>query len=167
MSDEPVYRIPQEMLLDYGYIPAPVANNAPHYLYGKGTDCEHQVELPIREERISCPLCASEHEFSLLKRIFLAPYCEQVWWSHYNPTTGRMESDRKAMQRHLTDHSHRISDELGIGHEYKRIDPSEVLKERAAKGADRNGKTVEGALVSTHNRAVAEGRKQSKGKFVH
>lgn len=154
------------MLVDYGYVPTTPANNAPHYLYGRGTDCDHQVELPVREERISCPLCASEHEFSLLKRIFLSPNMEQVWWEHWNPTTGHVESDRKRMEERMHRHSETISEQLGIRHNFERIDHSEIVREREKKGPDRNGKTVHSGLQSTHDRAVADGRKPSKGKFV-
>jgi hypothetical protein len=148
------------MLVDYGIVPKFVVGS-PHYLYGKGTDCDHQVELPVREERLSCPLCASEHQFSLLKRIFLAPAMEQVWWSHWNPTTGQEESDRKRMQHHLNEKADRASERLGIAHEFHRNDFTALRQE-----AERAGKDTQTPLRSTHDRAVKAGTKESKGRFT-
>jgi len=164
---EPIYRIPAEMLVDFGYLPVMPAVNSPHYTYGKGTDCAHTIEVPIRETHIACVLCATEHEHSLLRRIYTAPAMQQVWWEHWNPATGHVESDRKRMQHRLDAQADQVSESTGIGHTFTRGDFSEYGKDRAAKGADKYGKEFGEGLVATHNKAVASRKRDSKGKFVH
>jgi hypothetical protein len=158
------YRLTGECLFDLGYLPLLPATNAPRYLYGKGDHCAHVVEVPIRESRLWCPVCKlTDQSPSMLKRIFVAPAMQQVWHEHFNWTTGQLESDRKRMEEHLHAHSSQISEDLGIGHTFERTDPSELRK--MAK-TNKNGNTVETGLPATHDRAVQEGRKPSRGKFV-
>lgn len=161
-----VYRLPADYLIDRGYLNTAPANNAPHWLYGKGTDCTHTVELPIHESYISCPICASEHETSLLKRIYVSPNALPVWHEFYCPATGRVESDRRRMEQNMAAHSDKISADLGIAHNIVRTDYHELWKLAEERGEDPNGKSVHTGLKSQHDTAVAEGRKESRGRFV-
>lgn len=165
-GDDPILRVPQDLLIDRGYLPGPVANNTPHYQYGKGTDCTHTVELPIRESHISCPICADNHDYSLLKRIYVSPNALPVWHTFYCPATGRVESDRRRMEQNMSAHSQKISEDLGIAHNIVRTDHTELWKMAEARGEDENGKSVHTGLKSQHDKAVAEGRKESRGRFV-
>lgn len=159
-------RVPREVLIELGYMQVAMTQAA-HYLYGRGT-CEHTVEVPINDsDTIWCPVCQWENlEPSQLKRIYVSPAQQQVWHEHWNWTTGRVESDRKGMEEELHRHSQTISEELGIAHEFERIDHSELIAAREAKGADRNGKEVGSGWQSQHDQAVKDGRKDSKGKYV-
>jgi hypothetical protein len=158
--------IPQELLIDYGFLDAPVANNACRYPFRphpEHRDCDHHVLLYSTDDTAWCPLCATEQRHSLLKRAWVAPTVQSMWHEHFNWTTGQLESDRKRMEEHLHAHSSQISEDLGIGHTFERTDPSELRK--MAK-TNKNGNTVETGLPATHDRAVQEGRKPSRGKFV-
>ena len=161
----PSQSVPGEILYDLGMVDAIPANNAPKYLYRPNPErpeCDHTVELPIRETYLWCPLCALEGHHSQLKRTYLAPAMQQVWWEHWNPTTGQVESDRKRMQHHLNQQADEVSEKLGIAHEFHRNDFTALRKEAEAQGKD-----TQTPLRSTHDRAVAAGTKESKGRFVH
>lgn len=164
MTFEPV---DPDVLWDLGMIDRPPANNARYWLYGKGSECDHQVELPINESRLWCPLCTQAGEISQLKKIFVAPFQQEVWHEHFNVATGQVESDRKRMEAHGKAHADKISEELGIAHGFERADYGELRA--TAMETLPTGKTdsMQQALVSTHDQAVKDGRKDSKGKFVH
>lgn len=159
-------RVPGEMLVDYGYVEELPANNAPVYLYGKGDNCECLVELPIRESYLWCPICGAEGIRSQLKRVYIPQTNQTMWHGHWNLATGQYETDRKKMEQHGRAHADKQSEELGIAHGFERVDYSELAQERANKGSDKHGNTVEAARVATHDRKVASGEKESRGKFV-
>lgn len=160
-------RVDVDVLVDYGYIARAPANNATWYRYGKGSECDHTVKLPIREERLWCPICTVDSRYSQLRRIYEAPAQQQVWHEHWNMATGRVESDRKRMEQHGRAHADRISEELGIAHSFERADWSELRATAEADLPTAKTDSMAQALVSTHDRAVAEGRKESKGRFVY
>lgn len=155
------------VLIDYGYIDREPPNNAIWYKYGKGSECGHVVRVPIREERLWCPICTTEGVYSQLRRVWESPSMQQVWHEHWNMATGRMESDRKQMEQHGKAHADKISEELGIAHSFERVDWSELRKTAEADLPTSKTDSMAQALVSTHDRAVAEGRKESKGRFVY
>jgi hypothetical protein len=152
------------LLIDRGMIDREPPNNARHWLYGKGSECEHTVELPINESTVWCPLC--DH-LSQLRKIFVAPAVQQVWHEHVNWATGRVESDRKRMEQYGRAHAEQVSEELGIAHGFERADPGELRREAERRGGTEKADKMAEALVSTHDRAVSEGRKESRGKFVY
>lgn len=158
------YRLPGDLLFELGYLPFVPANNKPHYLYGpyESSRCEHHVEVPIREQYLWCPVCKVEgDEPSMLKRKFVAPAMQQVWHEHYNFSTGRVESDRKRMEQHLRAKSDAVSESLGIKHNFIRADYGELKRH-----AENHGMDLQTSLEATHDRAVTEGRRESRGKYV-
>jgi hypothetical protein len=176
-------RVDVDILIEYGYITKPPVNNATWFPYGKsgcGQDecshfhCDHTVMLPTREERMWCPLCTMEGRYSQLKRIYECPQIHQVWHEFECMATGQTESDRKKMEMHGKDHAARISDELGIDHQFERVDYSELRREAENRKPNKKvtsvsktpGDDMAEAMVSTHDQAVKDGRKQSKGRFT-
>jgi len=174
-------RVDSAFLVEIGWLTDLPANNARWFTYGpapadkKGNPypdvCDHWIEMQYRDgDETWCPLCATEHRRTRLKRkILQAPHAPPVWHSFYSHATGQEESDRKAFQRHGSDHAKRQSDELGIGHSFTRTDSSEILS--TMTGTDRKGRdrdTVVGeALRATHDKAVADGRKAPTEKKIH
>lgn len=158
--------IPQDLLLDYGFLAEPVAINAPRFPYKphpEHLDCEHHVLLPYRDDSVWCPICATEGHHSLLKRAWVAPAMWQVWWEHQNMATGQLESDRHRMDVHLADASKRAEDRLeGTPANFVRTDYTELRKLKAERGGN-----IEAGLASTHDKAVAEGKKERVGKTTY
>jgi hypothetical protein len=155
--------IPQDFLLDHGFLAEPVANNAPRYPYRPNPalpECDHHVLLPYRDDIVWCPICASAGHHSQLKRAWLSPSMQQVWWEHHNMATGQLESDRRRMDVHLADASKRAEDRLeGTPANFVRTDYTELRKLKAERGGD-----ITLGLDATHDRAVQEGRKDAVGK---
>ena len=167
------FHVDSAFLVEIGWLNDLPANNAPWYTFGPGpaSSCDHWIEMQYRDgDETWCPLCSTENRHSRLRRkILAAPHATQVWHSFHSHVTGREESDRRSFERHGSDHAKKISDELGIGHSFSRTDASDLRK--TVTGYDRKGRDREAvageALRATHDRAVAEGRKESKGKTVH
>lgn len=70
-----------------------------------------------------------------------------------NLTTGRVESDPKKFREHLKVASREMEERLGIPVDFQPTDPSDTY--HSDEGLD-----------ATHDRAVADGRKDSRGRFV-
>lgn len=164
-------RVPIDILIDYGHLEPDqtVPNNVTWYPYAKGSECSHRVSFPATvvgsppEATISCPLCAMEHNYSLLRRVFENPSMPPVWHEHYNHTTNAIESDRRGMDRHLKQMSEEATARNGIAHNFVRTDPAEM---RALVTDTKKQDEMSEALVATHNQRVKEGKKESKGRFT-
>lgn len=70
-----------------------------------------------------------------------------------NLTTGRVETDPRKFARHLADKSKEMEDRLGMPVDFQPCDPSDTY-------------VSDEGLDATHDRAVQEGRKDSRGRFV-
>jgi hypothetical protein len=144
-------------------IEVPRAANQPHFTYGRGSNCDHTIDLPIREQTVWCPLCRLEdRELSQLRRVFHSPSVRAVMHEHHNLTTGQVESDHRKFATHLSDAAKRHEDRLGFPAKYEPTHPVELRREM-----ERMGKDTELGLPATHDRQIATGEKESKGKFVY
>ena len=76
---------------------------------------------------------------------------------HYNPALGRTVSSRREMREAAKMASERATERTGIFHDYQPVD----LRDPSVAPDSDDG------LQSQHDRAVEEGRKESKGRFVH
>lgn len=172
-------RIDGEDLAYLGWVTDPPATNAPYYTFGPVdglSACDHRVEMQFRDgDETWCPICSFDHHHSRLRRkITQAPHAAQVWHDFYSPATGRVETDRKKFTQRGKAHVDAVSEELGIDHSFERTDASDLMAN--INGADRSLTGRRGqskadqaaeALATTHDVAVAQGRKESKGTFVH
>lgn len=101
--------------------------------------------------------CRDMHEWTQLRKCWQAmgTMFATVWQDTDIPnlTTGRVETDPKKFARHLADKSKEMEDRLGMPVDYQPCDPSDTY-------------VSDEGLDATHDRAVADGRKDSRGRFV-
>lgn len=76
---------------------------------------------------------------------------------HYNPALGRTVSSRREMREAAKVASAEATERTGILHDYQPVD----LRDPSVAPDSDDG------LQSQHDRAVEEGRRESKGRFVH
>lgn len=137
-------------------------STAPCPLYGDACDRSVTCQLTtnINESVIWCNECAEQHEWTQLKKSFQAMGTNfaRVWHDTGIPniTTGRVESDPKKFATHLRDESRRAEERLGMPVNYEPVD----LTDKDALGVTEEG------MDATHDRAVKDGRKDSRGRFV-
>lgn len=126
---------------------------------GNPADIRCQVVSNIRESGIWCDECgeAETPDPCLLMRSFTAaPFTPATVWHDTdtpNMTTGRVESDPKKFARHLAEQSEIMAERLGMPVDYQPCDPADTY-------------VSDEGLDATHDRAVSEGRKDSRGRFV-
>ena len=119
-----------------------------------------QLHTNTNESSLWCQECSSHREYTQMKK----SYQEQgvsfprVWQDIGipNPTTGQVESDPRKFREHLHVASREMEERLGMKVDYQPVDMTDK---------DALGVTDEG-MDATHDRAVAEGRKDSRGRFV-
>lgn len=102
-------------------------------------------------------LCRGTYEWTRLRKSYSAMGTNfaQVWHDTGVPnlTTGRVESDPKKFATHLRDQSRIMEERLGMPVDYQPCDPSDTF--HSDEGLD-----------ATHDRAVRDGQKDSRGRFV-
>ncbi len=119
-----------------------------------------QVVSNVRESFLWCDDCRGAHEYTQLRK----SYQEQgvamasVWQDTdtINLSTGRVETDRKKFAAHLRHQSEIMGERLGMKVDYQPCD----MTDKASLGVTDEG------MDATHNVAVREGRKDSRGRFV-
>lgn len=120
--------------------------------------CGDTIESHVRETLIWLPGhdCRSvDNEPVPYKRVIVQPQYKSVWHEHHNLTTGQLVSDEKKFGEQLHVASEEASERLGMEHRFVPVS----LKQDV-------GKTDEG-MGATHDRVVAEGRKEAVGKIIH
>ncbi len=104
--------------------------------------------------------CKSAHEWVQLKKSYADMHISTatVWQDTGIPnlTTGRVESDARKFATHLREQSEIMGERLGMAVDYQPVD----MTDRDALGVTDEG------LDATHDAAVREGRKDSRGRFV-
>lgn len=119
-----------------------------------------QLTTNTNESMLWCQECAREHEYTQMKKSYQEMGTSfATVWQHTdipNLTTGRVETDPKKFAIHLREQSEIMGERLGMKVDYQPVDMTDK---------DALGVTDEG-LDATHDRAVAEGRKDSRGRFV-
>lgn len=130
----------------------------------KCRECGTVVESDIREQVIwPCPTCAENEELPYedrlrpLYRKYTVPHINSVWHEHFNYTTGQVVSDRKQFTEQLHIGSERVSERLGLKHDFQPAD----LSDKKTLGVTEEG------LDATHDKFVELGWKESKGRFVY
>lgn len=120
-----------------------------------------QITSNINESGIWCAECGGEaSSYTRLKKAYasMATRFSRVWHDTGIPnmTTGRVESDPRKFAAHLREKSEEMGERLGIKVDYQPVD----LTDKDALGVTDEG------MDATHDRAVAEGRKDSRGRFL-
>lgn len=120
-----------------------------------------QLTSNVNESIIWCDDdCREMQEWTQLRKSFQSQGTAfaTVWQDTdtVNLTTGRVETDARKFAQHLRDRSAQESERLGMTVDFQPVDPTD---------RDALGVTDEG-LDATHDRAVADGRKDSRGRFV-
>lgn len=123
-------------------------------------DVTCQLTSNIRETTIFCEECGEHGEWTQMKKSYQAMGTRfaTVWQDTGIPNlaTGQVESDPKKFAEHLRVAGEEMGERLGMKVDYQ---PAEMTDKAA------HGVTDEG-LDATHDRAVKEGRKDSRGRFV-
>jgi hypothetical protein len=103
-------------------------------------------------------LCSEQSLWTRLKKSYasMGTRFATVWQDtgQVNMTTGRVESDPKKFAQHLRDKSRIMEERLGMPVDFQPCDPSDTRID-SDEGLD-----------SQHDRAVRDGRKDSRGRFV-
>lgn len=120
-----------------------------------------QLITNVNESSLWCPdACKEMHEWTHLKKAYasMGIFHAQIWQDCDIPnlTTGRVETDPRKFATHLHEQSEIMSERLNMKVDYQPTDPTD---------RDALGITDEG-MDATHDRAVKEGRKDSRGRFV-
>lgn len=120
-----------------------------------------QLTTNTRETTLWCPDdCKSSHEWVQMKKAYaeMGTSFATVWQDTDIPnlSTGRVETDPKKFRQHLAQKSEEMAERLGMAVDYQPVDMTDK---------DALGVTDEG-LDATHDAAVREGRKDSRGRFV-
>jgi hypothetical protein len=137
-------------------------STVPCPIYGDACDrsVTCQFTTNVNESVIWCSECSEQHEWTQLKKCFQAMGTNfaTVWQDTDTPnlTTGRVETDPKKFARHLREQSEIMGERLNMKVDYQPVDMTDK---------DALGITDEG-MDSTHDVAVREGRKDSRGRFV-
>lgn len=119
-----------------------------------------QVTSNVRESFIWCDECRESREYTQLKKSYQSQGVSmaQVWHDTdtINLSTGRVESDPRKFKEHLRIKSEEMEERLGIKVDYQPVD----LTDKDALGVTDEG------MDATHDAAVRDGRKDSRGRFV-
>lgn len=119
-----------------------------------------QLTTNTNESIIWCAECAVAHEYTQMHKAFAEMGISHatVWHDTGVPnlTTGRVESDPRKFAVHLREQGERMGERLGMATDYQPAD----LTDRDALGVTDEG------MDATHDRAVKDGRKDSRGRFV-
>lgn len=119
-----------------------------------------QLTTNTNETMLWCQECASAHEYVQLKKAYQEQGVSfpRVWQDIGipNPTTGQVESDPRKFREHLHVASEQMAERLGMKVDYQPVD----LTDRDALGVTDEG------MDATHDQAVKDGRKDSRGRFV-
>lgn len=119
-----------------------------------------QLTTNTNESIIWCDECGADGRWTQLRKSFasMGTRFARVWHDTDTPnlTTGRVETDARKFARHLADESKRMEDRLGQRVDFQPVDPTD---------RDALGVTDEG-MDATHDQAVRDGRKDSRGRFV-
>lgn len=119
-----------------------------------------QLTTNTNESSLWCDECAEAHEYVQMKKSYQAMgiSAATVWQDTGIPniSTGRVESDPKKFAAHLREASEKMGERLGTNVDYQPMDMTDK---------DSLGVTDEG-MDATHDIAVKEGRKDSRGRFV-
>lgn len=135
--------------------PCPVHSDATHNVI-----C--QVTSNTNESAIWCARdndgdCPDAQEWTQLKKSYasMGTRFATVWQDcdRVNLTTGRVETDPRKFAQHLADKSKEMEDRLGMPVDFQPCDPSDTY-------------VSDEGLDATHDRAVQDGRKDSRGRFV-
>lgn len=104
--------------------------------------------------------CRDNQEWTALKKCWAAMGTRfaRVWHDTDTPNlaTGRVETDPRKFREHLHVASREAEERLGMAVDYQPTDPTD---------RDALGVTDEG-MDTTHDQAVRDGRKDSRGRFV-
>lgn len=111
-----------------------------------------------REQTLWCPGCSASGVGNMLTRVMFSPAVFSVWHKDDGPNiaTGRLIGDRRQLRSAFRDGEDRQEEVTGYRPNYVESSPAEML----ANSASDDG------LQSQHDRAVSEGRKESRGRFV-
>lgn len=111
-----------------------------------------------RETTLWCEGCSAEGEWTQLKRVITRPYMLQVFHKDDGPNiaTGKLIGDRKQLAAAFREGEDRQEEVVGYRPDYREASPAELMAQAAS----------DDGLASQHDRAVQEGRKESKGRFV-
>ncbi len=119
-----------------------------------------QLTTNVNESMLWCQDCSAAREYTQLKKSYQSQGISMatVWHDtgEINLTTGRVESDPRKFATHLRDQSEIASERLGMPVDYQPVDMTDK---------DALGVTDEG-MDATHDQAVRDGRKDSRGRFV-
>lgn len=120
-----------------------------------------QLTTNVNETQLWCrDDCQIEQEWVALKKAYASMGVAMATvWQHTdipNLTTGRVETDPKKFATHLREQSEIMGERLGMKVDYQPVD----MTDREALGVTDEG------MDSTHDIAVKEGRKDSRGRFV-
>ena len=119
-----------------------------------------QLTTNINESFIWCEECGHSSQWTQLRKSYQAQGIAfaQVWQDTdtINLTTGRVETDARKFKVKLWEESRKAEERLGMPVCYEPID----LTDRDALGITDEG------MDSTHDAAVRDGRKDSRGRFV-
>lgn len=120
-----------------------------------------QLTTNVRETTIWCPDdCKQEAAWVQMHKAWaeMGTSFATVWQDTDIPnlSTGRVETDPKKFRQHLAQKSEEMAERLGMAVDYQPVDMTDK---------DALGVTDEG-MDATHDAAVREGRKDSRGRFV-
>ncbi len=120
-----------------------------------------QLTTNVRETTLWCPDdCKAESAWVQMRKAWqdMGVNAATVWHDtgQVNMTTGRVETDARKFAAHLREQSEIMGERLGMKVDYQPVDMTDK---------DSLGVTDEG-LDATHDAAVREGRKDSRGRFV-
>lgn len=120
-----------------------------------------QLTTNVNETSLWCrDDCRDAHEWTQLRKSYQAMNIAtfQVWQDtdQINLATGRVETDPRKFREHLHVASEEASERLGMKVDYQPVD----MTDRDALGVTDEG------MDATHDAAVREGRKDSRGRFV-
>lgn len=132
-----------------------------HTDHATGTQVVCQLTSNVNESIIWCDDdCRESQEWTQLRKSFqsMGTAFATVWQDTDTPnlTTGRVETDARKMQHYLNQRAEEEGERLGMTLDYQIVDPTDH---------DALGITDEG-IDATHDRAVKDGRKDSRGRFV-
>ena len=130
-------------------------------LYGRDDgDVVCQMTSNVNESFLWCEECGESGSWTQLRKSFQSQGIAfaQVWQASDTPnlSTGKIESDPRKFKEHLYAAGQEMAERIGMPVNYEPVD----MTDRDALGVTDEG------MDATHDRAVAEGRKDSRGRFV-
>ncbi len=119
-----------------------------------------QLTSNVNESGVWCEICGEDGVWTRLSKSYQSQGVRimTVWQDTDTPnlTTGRVETDARKMQQYLDMRSDIEGERLNMKVDFQIVDPTD---------RDALGVTDEG-MDATHDRAVSDGRKDSRGRFV-